>query len=177
VSLQLTCISGNKALVNCQNSTFLKYLPKSKVLQLIGIYYLCRTVPASVQNVTHFFWYICMRTNSTEWCNPKYLTPMSGWSHCRFHQEIDSRQKKGSIINSEWTNNIYVSITLYFHFHVVNPNCIQRGVHFWVFVKIVVVLFQLIQSKTELVVWIPGLNDGPVMPKPNSSPLWLVVMG
>ena len=52
MSSQLTCISGNRDLVNCQNSTFLRYLAKSnpcKVLQLIGIYYLCRTVPASCQ--------------------------------------------------------------------------------------------------------------------------------
>jgi len=93
---KLTCTSGNRALVNCQNSTFLKYLPKSKVLKLIGIYYLCRTVPVSVQNVTHSFWYVCTRANSTEWRNPKYLTPTSGWGHCCYHQEIDSRPRKGS---------------------------------------------------------------------------------
>jgi len=34
VSLQLTCTSGNRALVKCQNSASLKYSPQSKVLQL-----------------------------------------------------------------------------------------------------------------------------------------------
>ena len=125
----ITCISGNKALVNCQNSIFLKYSPKSKVLQLIWIFYLCRTVPASVQNVTHFFWYICMRVNSTEWCNPKYLTPTSGWSHCCFHQEIDSRQKRGSIINNEWTNNpaiIFMLALLYTFIFMLSTLTIYR---------------------------------------------------
>jgi len=79
VSLQLTCISGNRVLVvNCQNSTFLRYLVKSEVLQLTGIYYLCRTVPASIQNVTHFFWYVYTWANSTELRDPKYLTQCLG---------------------------------------------------------------------------------------------------
>ena len=79
MSLQFTCTSGNRALVNCQNRASLKYSPDSKVLQLITIYFLCRAVPASIQNTKYFFCNVCMWANSTEWHNPNYLTATSGW--------------------------------------------------------------------------------------------------
>ena len=95
-----------------------KYSPDSKVLQLIRIYFHCRAVPASVQNAKYFFWNVCMRANCTEWRNPNYLTATSGWSRCRFHQRIDSRQKECSFINSQRMNTptIYFMLVLLYAF-------------------------------------------------------------
>ena len=113
--LQLTCISGNRASVNCQDRIFLRFSFKSRVLQLVGIHYLCKTVPALVQNVTCFSWDICIRTNSLPNLQSQHLGEVISLSTNEYFPD----QEKCSFINSEWMNNItqvYNANTLYLHF-------------------------------------------------------------
>ena len=56
--------------------------------------------------------------------NPKYLTPTYWRSRCRFHQRRDSRQKSVHLLivgEQLFQPYTYVSVSLYLHFHVVNP--------------------------------------------------------
>ena len=118
-----------------ENSTLFNYLRKTLSLATdIGLI-LTRSLRVSYSSPKEYRTLLLNVPHVSTLRNPKYLTPTYWRSRCRFHQPRASGQKNAHLlIVDEQLFQPYncVSVTLYLHFHVVNPilvftrrNCVK----------------------------------------------------